>query len=956
MDENAVNKEKNYKDTLNLPKTDFPMKGDLAKREPQMQVLWTTSGLYEEIRRKSTGRQKYMLHDGPPYANGHIHIGHALNKILKDIIVKYKTMQGYDALYVPGWDCHGLPIEHQCLKDMNKRKEEVERVWFRQKAREYADKFISIQREEFKRLGIFGEWDKPYLTMSFDYQASIAGAFFDIYEKGFIEQRMKPVPWCFDCETALAEAELEYEDKISKSVFVKFPYHKGEAAGDIDRILSSGGAAALPAFFLVWTTTPWTLPANVGIAVHPELEYGFYSNGREIYIFAESLFENLSKRFDLSGFRRVASAEGGRLEKGLYQHPFIERSGRVITADYVSAEDGTGIVHIAPGHGEEDYLYGHLQNGLEILSPVDSRARFTDKFSFAQGLHVFKANTKIIDLLHEKKLLAAQADHSHSYPHCWRCKNPIIFRATKQWFMKIDHADLRKKMSDAIEHQICFTPDWGKKRIGGMVETRPEWCLSRQRYWGVPIPIVGCTKCEKTFFAEASREKILKAFRADGADAWFTKEAADFLPDGFKCHSCGGSEFRKEDDIIDVWFDSGVSHQAVLKGRFGLSFPTPADLYLEGSDQHRGWFQSALTTAIAIENSPPFKGLLTHGFVMDGEGKKMSKSAGNVVSPQEVMSQYGADILRLWVSSCDYQFDVRLSKDILKQLADAYRKIRNTFRYMLANLYDFEPERDSVPFEKMHPLDRWAVYHTHRRIDEMHKDFENFEFHKLYRQIHDLCSMDLSSYYFDILKDTLYTARKDSYLRKSAQTALYHLLGQVVKISAPILVHTADEVWRFFPFEKEHSSVHSSLFNKPFAVADKALLSEWDLIRAVRDVVTLQIEKLREAKVIGASLDARLTLAAEGKIGEILTKYKADLPRSFIVSQVFVSDTPAAGMEKVPVQLPASNDKIELFITVSKAAGNKCGRCWNYSEYVGSSPEHPLLCAKCVDAVAKSTT
>ncbi len=944
-----MTQEKNYKDTLNLPQTEFPMKADLARREPDMLKAWDNEGLYGMIRSRSQGRKSYTLHDGPPYANGHIHIGHALNKILKDMIVKHKTMSGFDSLYVPGWDCHGLPIEHQCLKDMGKRKEEVERVPFRKQARAYAEKFVSIQREEFKRLGVFGEWDKPYLTMNFEYQAAIAASFLRIHEKGFIEQRLKPVPWCFDCETALADAELEYEDKQSKSIYVKFPVPPENLA----KVLGSEVLENLngrPVYFLVWTTTPWTLPANVGVALNPQLSYDALSVDGEVWIMASSRASVLEK-FETPVFGKVLWSKPGRsYDRMVYQHPFLERSGRAILADYVSAEDGTGIVHIAPGHGEEDYVAGYIENKLEILSPVDEKGRFTAQYPASQGIHVFKANDAIIELLKQKKLLLAEAPHQHSYPHCWRCKKPIIFRATPQWFMKVDHDDLRKKMTEEIQSKIKFTPDWGKNRIGSMVETRPDWCLSRQRYWGVPIPIIHCSNCGKSFVSE-TRESIVRAFREKGADVWFETKAEDFFLNERAPECCGAQNLKKEDDIIDVWFDSGVSHQAVLRQYPNLSYP--ADLYLEGSDQHRGWFQSALTTAVALEGGAPFKGVLTHGFVVDGEGKKMSKSAGNVVSPQEVIKEYGVDILRLWVSSCDYQFDVRLSKDIIKQLADAYRKIRNTFRYMLANLYDFDPVKDRLPLAQLHPLDRWAILHTRRKLKEIHDAYDHFEFHKIYRLLHDLCSMDFSSYYFDILKDTLYTARKNSFIRRSCQSALFELLLGLVKAAAPILPFTADEVWRAFPLEKGCPSVHASVFAHDGELSDPALLTEWDQIRAVRNVVTLSLEKQREAKLIGSSLDAKVMIYAAGDLSQLLKKYEKDLARILIVSQCQLTGEIRDGMEKTSVAFGETSDKItEIAITVAKADGLKCVRCWNYSTAVGSHPEHPGLCEKCLDALS----
>ena len=932
-----MQEEKNYKDTLNLPATTFAMKANLAQREPEMLKKWQESGLYETVRKKSTGRPLYMLHDGPPYANGKIHIGHALNKILKDIIVKYKTMRGFDALYVPGWDCHGLPIEHQCLKDMGKRKEDVERVDFRKQARAYAERFIAVQREDFKRLGIMGEWDKPYLTMNYPYQAAIADSFLKLYEKGFIYQGKKPVPWCFDCETALADAELEYEDKMDDTVFVKFP-----ALGSDD------------AHYLVWTTTPWTLPANVGLALHPDLDYVTIETEKGRFIFAQALLENIRQKLGFNQIREIGIKKGRGFAGREAQHPFLTRTSRVIMADYVSATDGTGIVHIAPGHGEDDYKYGHLENGLDILSPVDSRSRFTKDFPAGEGLKVLKeGNAKVIEILTEKDALLHTEKYSHSYPHCWRCKKPIIFRATPQWFMKIDHNGLRKNMLQAIDQEIIFTPDWGKNRIGSMVETRPEWCLSRQRYWGVPIPVIGCTKCAGQFFVAESHAKIKEIFEKEGADAWFARPETDFLPAGFQCPKCKGADFKKEDDIIDVWFDSGVSHQAVLK-RCGAAY-FPADLYLEGSDQHRGWFQSSLTTSTALEGRPPFKGVLTHGFVVDGAGKKMSKSAGNVVAPQDVLRDFGADILRLWLSSCDYEYDIRMSKEILNQLADAYRKIRNTFRYILSNLYDFDPAQHAIEVDKLHPLDYWAIQETNREVLTVLQDYDRFHFLQIYQHIYHFSVLQLSGYYFDVLKDTLYTAPKDSFLRRSAQTALHYILGRLVKVLAPILPFTTEEVWQAYPLESGVSSVHASEIPKSWGEEPSVLFDvmDWRDIRNLRNAVTPVLELKREQKLIGAGLEAKVRLfTAHPEAAAAIKKHLAELPRVFVVSQVEWMDEVPEDAVATQYQTKFLDGAIALKVWVGRAEGNKCVRCWNYSKIVGTHAEHPGLCGKCLEALS----
>ncbi len=926
----SVNK-KDYKDTVHLPQTSFSMKANLPEAEPKRLRLWQEEKLYERIRKRSETRsEKYILHDGPPYANGNIHIGHALNKILKDIIVKYKTMRGFNALYVPGWDCHGLPIEHQCLKEMGKRKDEVERVPFRKQARKYAERFIDIQREEFKRLGIFGEWEKPYRTMDYGYQASIAESFLSLYEKGFIEQRLKPVPWCWDCETALADAELEYEDKTSKSVYVAFQLVNHDAS------------------LLVWTTTPWTLPGNVALAVHPDLDYIFIETDKGKFTFAKLLKDAVVSKLNLKVIKEYKSEKGASLRTLETKHPFVDRISKVISADYVSATDGTGIVHIAPGHGEEDYVYGHLKNNLPIISPVDEKGRFTKEFPRCEGINVFKANEKIIELLKEKKALLHVEDYQHSYPHCWRCKKPIIFRATPQWFLKIDHNNLRQKMKKSIQENIQFTPDWGKNRIGSMVENRPDWCLSRQRYWGVPIPIISCKSCRKVFVSEI-KKTVVKLFQEKGADVWFEKDVFDFF-EGKKPTCCAKPDFQKEEDIIDVWFDSGVSHQAVLKKSKELKYP--ADLYLEGSDQHRGWFQSSLTAAVALDGKAPFHGVLTHGFVVDGEGKKMSKSAGNVVAPQDVMKEFGADILRLWVSSCDYQFDVRLSKEILKQLADSYRKIRNTFRYMLGNLSDFDSKKDRVAFEKLHPLDQWAVSLADRLSSAVDESYNQFNFLKGYQRVYDFCSIDLSSYYFDILKDTLYTARKDSFLRRSAQTGLFEILRRLVKTLAPILSFTTDEVWQSFPIEGGMKSVHESLWDIPKTPLTSKSFEDWQKIRTVRDAIMPSIEKKRTTGLIGSSLDAKIYIKTDhSDLSRTLKDNWKELERIFIVSQVHWMDNDSQDREEISCLLPASAEQAKVSIVVGKADGAKCERCWHYSVQVGHFPGHPTLCERCIEAI-----
>jgi len=919
-----------YKDTLNLPKTAFPMKAELPVREPKKVKEWDKQSVYRAIieKRRNSGK-KFILHDGPPYANGHIHMGHVLNKILKDICVKYQSMQGCYVPYVPGWDCHGLPVEHQLFKELNMTKADIGQVEFRKKAYKYAMKFVKIQSDEFKRLGIFGDWENPYLTLTKGYEADILFSLGELYEKGYIYKGLKPVNWCKTCETALAEAEVEYEDKISPSIYVKF--RSGEEMRGKKVVL------------IVWTTTPWTLLANVAVALHPHFKYSYVDVGEEIWVMQSELAVGILEKMKIHSAGTVKTATGQEIVFDLknVRHPFLERDSVLVLAEYVTSEDGSGCVHIAPGHGQDDYFTGKKYN-LPVLVPVNHSGRFTKETGEFNGMDVFKANTVIISKMRDNNSLLLSQDITHSYPHCWRCKEPIIFRATEQWFMSIDHADLRKKMMQTVKNDVKWIPASGAERIGSMVENRPDWCLSRQRYWGVPIPAFTCQSCGMSFSNAEIIKKVAERARERGADVWFEEPAGTFLPHGTKCAKCGSDNFKKEEDILDVWFDSGVSHQAVLKARSELSFP--ADLYLEGSDQHRGWFQAALITSMGIDGRAPYKKVLTHGFVVDGEGKKMSKSVGNVISPEDIMKDFGADILRLWVASSDYEGDIKLSSEILARLADGYRKIRNTYKYLLSNLYDFDPAKDIVPYARMAEQDRWILSRLEKLADDAKASYEQWEFHKVYRAVYDFCVYEVSAFYLDVSKDILYIFSPDSLTRRSAQTAIFHILNVLVRVMAPILAFTSDEVWAHMPMANKDMSVHMTDWpgeKEGMSGWRNELLDEkWSKILGIRDQVMKFIESRRESGDIGSSLEVKLSFYSEnGTTKEFISGNIEILPLLFRVSQAEVVDVPYDGME--------TSEKYGLKIGIRKADGEKCPRCWNYSVTVGANGRFGELCERC---------
>ncbi len=928
-------KEMDYRQTLNLPKTDFPMKANLAKREPEILKVWEEKGIYHQLSQQAKGRPKYILHDGPPYANGNIHIGTALNKILKDFIVKSKFMTGFNSPYVPGWDCHGLPVEHEVEKSLGSKKGELSVVEIRRRCRDYAAKYVGIQREEFKRLGVFGEWENPYLTMNFAYQATIVREFGKFLLNGSVYKGKKPVHWCPTCKTALAEAEVKYEDHRSPSIYVKFKM-VSEIGKDFPNLKRE------PISVIIWTTTPWTIPANLAIAVHPDFNYVAVDVGGEVYILAEGLLEGVMEKFGIQKYQILEKFLGKRLEGLKCRHPFLGRDSLIILASYVTLDAGTGCVHTAPGHGQEDYESG-VQYGLEIYSPVDDDGRFTKDVPFFAGQFVFDANAAVNRKLAEVGALLKEEVMVHSYPHCWRTNDPIIFRATEQWFISMDKKGLRKNALKSI-NEVTWIPPWGRDRIYGMIENRPDWCVSRQRAWGIPIIVFYCSTCKQPLISQETIDHVARLFEAKGADIWFEEEADRLLPKGTQCTQCGGKVFSKEMDILDVWFDSGVSYAAVLENRDDLEFP--ASLYLEGSDQHRGWFHSSLLTSVGTRDRAPYLSVLTHGFVVDGEGKKMSKSAGNVIAPDEVISKLGADVLRLWVAAEDYKDDIKISNEILKRLADAYFRIRNTFRFLLGNLYDFNPERDRVPYHELYEIDRWALHRVQKLISRVREAYERFEFHVVYHSVQNFCAVEMSALYFDILKDRLYTFSSRSQGRRSAQTALYEILKALASLMAPILSFTSEEVWKYIPSDSgKAESIHLTQFPAlSNEYLDDALNDRWERIWEIRAVVTKALEEARKEKAIGLSLDAQVHLYLPEKIYQFLQPYQKDLKSIFIVSSVTLHPA-VSGPTSV------AKDENELRAEVLLAEGKKCERCWNYDISVGTHKEHHTICQRCIEAI-----
>ena len=930
------------KTTVNLPQTDFPMKADLPRREPRLIEEWDRLDVYAVIRRSRRGRPLFTLHDGPPYANGHIHLGQALNKILKDIVVKSRTMMGHDAPFVPGWDCHGLPIEHQVDRDLGPRKAGMTPLEIRSACRAYAEKFTAIQKEEFRRLGVFGEWSAPYLTLDPSYEGIIVEQIGRFAQNGNIYRDKRSVHWCPQCATALAEAEVEYEDRASPSIYVRFPIREEELTKQFPDLAGRRVSA------LIWTTTPWTLLANVAIAFHPDEEYQWVDLGEEVLLLAADLAGPVLALQGLGPRRNLGTIKGRDLEgRVTAESPYPFAAGgvsRLVLGEYVARDIGTGAVHTAPGHGLDDFLTGR-RYALPIVSPVDAHGRFVAGTGPFAGMKVFDANGAIIEDLKARGLLYHAATVTHSYPHCWRCKKPIIFRATEQWWIALNQNELRRRCLESIR-KVAWIPPAGAQRIGGMLETRPDWCISRQRFWGVPLPFPFCRGCGKEIVDALFIGRAAALFRARGSDAWFVPEEFARLAEGTACPCCGGRELEPKTEIVDVWFESGVSYLALLDSRPG--YPWPCDLYLEGSDQHRGWFHSSLLVSVNDRQEAPYRGVLTHGFTLDGNGRKMSKSLGNVISPQEVIQKHGSDVLRLWVATVDFLEDMRLSQEILTRGAEAYRKIRNTCRFILGNLHDFDPSRHAVRPERMEPIDRFILHEFNQLIQRVRGAYERYEFHLATQAIHRFGTVTLSALYLDILKDRLYTSPPDAPARRSAQTAMRIVLDGMTRLMAPILCFTAEEVWQRLRGRREgdplETTVHAEEFPSPIPLPpDDRFRKDWDLLLLVREEVLKALELVRAQGLIGNSLEAEIRLEAGGDLAASLLRHAEDLSLLFIVSRVVIG----------PVSEPTHESPRlgGLRVGVARAPGTKCERCWNVTTDVGADRDFTTVCARCVGAL-----
>jgi len=933
-----------WKDTVNLPRTGFPMKANLQTAEPEAIARWDAMNLYGQIREKRRGASKFVFHDGPPYANAQIHLGTALNKILKDIVIKSRTMAGFDVPYTPGYDCHGLPIELKVDRELGPKKRGMSISDIRRACREYAGRYIDVMTAEFKRLMVFGDWDHYYLTMNPQYQADIARALGRFVERTLVYKGKKPVHWCIHCRTALAEAEVEYADHSSPSIYVEFPLNP-ESAGEL--------AARVPALAgrevstLIWTTTPWTIPSNLALAFHPEFDYAAYEVDGRAVIVAERLAPTVATVVGRAFDRPIARLKGELLEGIRFRHPLYERDSVGVLADYVTLDAGTGIVHTAPGHGADDFLTGR-RYGLDIYAPVDAGGHFLETVGLFGGQRVFDANPNVEQALKARARLWHREPFEHQYPHCWRCHNPVIFLATSQWFVRMDGdpaitgADgrtrtLRDAAQHAIDHDVKWIPAWGRDRIFNMVSNRPDWCISRQRAWGVPIPAVDCTACGEAILTTALVEKAAAVFERYNADAWYERPIEEFLPEGLTCPSCGGASFERERDILDVWFDSGSSHEAVLARSPELGWP--ADMYLEGSDQHRGWFQSSLLVALATRGRPPYREVLTHGFLIDLEGRKMSKSVGNAISPQEVIKESGAEIIRLWVASTEFTEELRVSKEILTRVVDTYRKLRNTCRILVGNLYDFDPLVDSLPVDQLDAIDRYALARFAGAARRTLAAYDEYEFATASQTLNMLATVDLSAFYVDVTKDRMYTLGARSRERRSTQTAMFLMCDGLARLLAPILPVTADDLWRHLPGQRL-ASVHLEDFPKVDDLLAPELVADWDRLMQVRDTVNAALEDKRKDKVIGNSLGASVTLTATGPIAALLERYREQLPMLFIVSDLTLNLGEAIGADSVRVD-------------VGKARGVKCGRCWRFVPSVRTEPDWSGICDRCVEALAE---
>jgi isoleucyl-tRNA synthetase len=935
------------KKTLNLPKTDFPMKASLPQNEPKQLEAWYARNIYERILEARKGKPLFVLHDGPPYPTGEIHLGTGLNKILKDLIVKTKSMAGHYAPYVPGWDCHGLPIETQVEKELG-GKGKVPPAEFRKLCREFATRYVEQHKRDFKRLGIFGQWNDPYLTMSFGYEATIAGAFLDFMEKGYVYRGRKPVYWCIYDSTALAEAEVEYEDHSSPSIYVR--YKLVQDGANADKIPSE--LRGKNVYAIIWTTTPWTIPASMALAFNPAFEYAAVETNGEVELVAQQLHHTVWEAIGRKNLGRTIKTCSGRYlaeEAGLrFRHPFLDRIVPAVLADYVELDQGTGIVHTAPGHGADDFVTGQ-KYGLETYAPLDDKGVYLEGLPEYKGKDVFTANPIVVKLLADRGALLANHPYRHSYPHCWRCHNPVIFRATEQWFIKMDQAahgrpkTLRQEALEEI-HRVKWFPAWGEDRMYEMIENRPDWCVSRQRFWGVPIIVFYCEGCGKRLEDYAALRNVVKWFEKEGADAWYKHSPQELLPAGTKC-ACGASSWRKEDDILDVWFDSGSSHLAVLKGP-----EWPADVYLEGPDQYRGWFHSSLLVATGVRDASPYRQIVTHGWTLDEQGRPMSKSLGNTLYPNEICERWGADLLRLWVASVEYQADVKMSERVMTQLSEAYRKIRNTFRFALGNLGDFDPSRDALPNSQLEEIDAWMLDRTADLVKKCREWYANYEFHRVYHAIHDYCVVDLSAFYFDVLKDRLYTKARKSKSRRSAQTAVWKISSALVRLIAPILAFTGEEIWKFFPkTSADPESIHIALFPEVSEFQTNmtaAQREEWERILLVRDEALKALEGARNAKKISSGLEAKVILHASHSLADLLEKCAAILPALLIVSQVQLG-----GAMEPPILTPTTLPGLE--ISVVRASGKKCERCWNYSTHVGENKRYPTVCERCSEALTE---